>query len=273
MYFDETKRAPDYSFGTRCSRDAAEPESSSGKHISSVSMFSPSAEFYDLLYSGFKDYPAEAAQLADLIRGAQPNARTILDAACGSGEHARLLAEKHGFAVDGLELDPAFVRIAQGKLPAGTVFEADMTTFELPRRYDVILCLFSSIGYVRSLENVVRTLTRFRDHLAPNGLVIVEPWFAPGVLQPGRISINSAEADGVTVCRMSHLEIDGRISRLRFEYLIGRATGIERASEVHELGLFTTEEMRDCFRAAGLQADHHARGLSDRGLFVARAVA
>jgi len=31
--------------------------------------------------------------------------------------------------------------------------------------------------------------------------------------------------------------------------------------------------MRDCFRAAGLQADYHERGLSDRGLFVARAAA
>jgi hypothetical protein len=72
---------------------------------------------------------------------------------------------------------------------------------------------------------------------------------------------------------MAFTEVDGRLSRLKFEYMIGRPTGIERASEVHELGLFTTEEMLDCFRAAGLEAEHDAVGLIDRGLFVARATA
>jgi ubiquinone/menaquinone biosynthesis C-methylase UbiE len=69
-------------------------------------MFSASAELYDLVYSGFKDYAAETAQLVALIRQAHPQARTVLDVACGTGEHARLLVEQHGFEVDGLDLDP-----------------------------------------------------------------------------------------------------------------------------------------------------------------------
>jgi len=64
---------------------------------------------------------------------------TVLDVACGSGEHARLLAG-HGFVVDGLDLDPAFVRIARHKHPSGRFFEADMAGFDLPDRYDAILC-------------------------------------------------------------------------------------------------------------------------------------
>jgi uncharacterized protein YndB with AHSA1/START domain len=146
-----------------------------------------------------------------------------------------------------------------------------MTSFALPRRYDVILCLFSSIGYVRTLENVRRTLERFRAHLADGGIVLVEPWFAPGVLQPGRVSIHTAESPGVSVARMSHAEVEDRLSRLRFEYLIGRPAGIEHVVELHELGLFTTGEMLDCFRGAGLHATHDPKGLIGRGLFVARA--
>jgi SAM-dependent methyltransferase len=236
-------------------------------------MFSESAELYDLIYSSFKNYPAEAAQLAELIRRSHPDAHTILDVACGTAEHSRLLAEEYGFQVDGLDLDPAFVRIARRKLSGGSVFQDDMTSFDIGRRYDVILCLFSSIGYVRTLENVTRTFKRFHAHLANNGIVMVEPWFPPGVLQQGRISVNTAAGDGVTVTRMAFTEVDGRLSRLKFEYLIGRPTGIAHASEVHELGLFTTEEMLDCFRAAGLEAEHDAVGLIDRGLFVARATA
>lgn len=234
-------------------------------------MFSASAELYDLIYAGFKDYPAEAAQLAALIRAAHPAARRVLDVACGTAEHARLLTERYGFAVDGLDLDPAFVAIARRKLPAATLYEADMSVFEVPQRYDVILCLFSSIGYLKTLDAVRTALERFRMHLAEGGIVIVEPWFAPGVLTAGRVMVNTAEAEGVTVCRMSWMEIKGRLSHIHFEYMIGRPTGIERASEVHELGLFTVDEMQDCFRQAGLAATYDAEGLSGRGLYVARA--
>ena len=234
-------------------------------------MFSETAELYDLIYSTFKHYDTECATLAALIRREHPGARTVLDVACGTGEHARLLNEQRGFEVDGLDLDPAFVRIARAKLRNGSVYEGDMTTFALSRRYDVVQCLFSSIGYVGTLDNVRRSLVRFRDHLAPGGIVLVEPWFPPGFLEQGRISINTAESSDVKVARMARMEVAGRLSRIHFEYLIGRASGIERAAEVHELGLFTTEEMRDCFRDAGFQAKHDPQGVDGRGLFIGRA--
>jgi len=233
-------------------------------------MFSASADLYDLVYSSFKDYPAETRELVATIRRLHPGARTVLDVGCGTAEHARLLTDEHGFQVDGLDLDPSFVRIARGKLPKGSVFEADMTSFALPRRYDVIVCLFSAIGYVRTLENVRLTFDRIRAHLAPGGIALIEPWFLPGVLQPGRVSIKTAQSEGVSVARMSHVEVEGRLSRLRFEYLIGRPSGIEHAVEIHELGLFTTEEMLERFQQAGLITTHDPKGPYDRGLFVAR---
>lgn len=234
-------------------------------------MFSASAELYDLIYTSLKDYPAEAAAIAALIRARDPAARRILDVAAGTGEHARLLVQQHGFEVDALDLDPAFVAIARRKLPTSQVFEGDMISFELGKRYDVILCLFSAIGYVRTLANVVRTLRCFRDHLVPGGMALVEPWFEPEALEAGRVVAVTAEAAGVTVCRMSHLEIDGDVSRVRFEYLIGRPEGIERAAEVHELGMFTAGQLSACFREAGLVPGFQSPGLSGRGLHIGRA--
>ena len=234
-------------------------------------MFSASADLYDLIYASFKDYPAEARHVAEIIRREQPAARSILDVACGTGEHARLLTEEHGFEVDGLDLDPAFVRIAAAKLPKGHVYKGDMTEFSLEGRYDALICLFSAIGYVRTLENVIKAFRLFRAHLAPGGVVLVEPWFPPGVLEPGRISVKTAERDGVSIARMSQLRVEDRLSRLRFEYLIGREGTIEHAVEIHDLGLFTPEEMLASFVAAGFAATLDPVGVSDRGLYVARA--
>jgi SAM-dependent methyltransferase len=235
-------------------------------------MFAASEEFYDLIYSTFKDYAAEAAQIASVLRRANPRCRTVLDVACGTGEHARLLAAD-GFVVDGLDLDPAFVRIAGLKHPAGRFVEADMSDFHLSRRYDAVLCLFSSIGYLRTLDRVARALTCFREHLAPGGLIVVEPWLAPGVIDPERVARHTGEANGVRVTRVSRFEIEGRISRLLFDYEITNGTGTRRASEVHELGLFTTTELLETFQNTGLDADYDPKGLTDRGLFVARVAA
>lgn len=112
---------------------------------------------------------------------------------------------------------------------SGEFREADMTDFELDRQYDAVLCLFSSIRYVRTLENVGHTLTNFRRHTAPDGVIVVEPWFTPDAVESERVYLKTAESDALTVCRMSHMQVEGRLSRLRFEYLIGRPDGIERA--------------------------------------------
>jgi SAM-dependent methyltransferase len=231
-------------------------------------MYTATAEYYDLIYSTIKDYASEVAQLTSLLRRHNPACTSVLDVACGSGEHAwRLAAE--GFRVDGLDLDPAFLAIARRKHPAGQFFNADMRDFHLPSRYDAVLCLFSSIGYLKTLDRVADALRCFREHLTPGGVILVEPWFPPGGLDATRVTTVVGEANGVRVSRTARAHIDGRVSRVFFDYEISGAGGTRHASEVHELGLFTVEEQLSAFRDAGLDVEHDPKGLMDRGLFVA----
>ena len=232
-------------------------------------MFDASAEFYDAIYASLKDYREETARVARLIRGINAQYRTVLDIACGTGEHARHLTQA-GFAVDGLDLEPQFVRLAQNKNPQGRFIAGDMRHFELSRRYDVVMCLFSSIGYVRTLEQVAATLRCFRDHLSADGTIIVEPWFAPGILDPSRVDRVSCEVNGARITRSSRIELEPGLSRLLFDYEIVDATVTRHMKELHELGLFTQEELMEAFRTAGLDATYDPIGLMNRGLYVAR---
>lgn len=234
-------------------------------------MFSRSVELYDAIYCGgkLKDYRAEAAALAALIRARRPAAATLLDVACGTGEHARYLTEEFGFRVDGLDIEPGFVEASALKVPGGAFYRADMRDFALDTRYDVVTCLFSAIGYVGSRTSLERALHRFRAHVNPGGLVVVEPWFEPGQWQPGRVTQVTVEYDGGLVSRVTHAGQRGNTSLVDFHYLIGTADGVEHRSELHRLRLFSREEMLAAFAAAGLHPEYDPQGLSGRGLYIA----
>ncbi len=232
-------------------------------------MFSESAEFYDLIYRQFKDYRAESTRLVELLREHSPSAMSLLDVACGTGEHARYLGQA-GYSVDGVDIEPTFVELAQRKNPDGRYFCQDMVELELDRTYDAVLCLFSSIGYVRTEIRLRRAIERFANHAVAGGLVVVEPWFKPGDMQDGYFGMQTAETEDVKVCRMARTTLSEGISRVEFEYLVARREGLERRGEVHELGLFTREQMEAAFRDAQLQVEYDPEGLFGRGLYFAR---
>ena len=230
-------------------------------------MFSQSARIYDLIYH-FKDYRAEVDRITERIRQEHPSARSILDVACGTGGHTRMLEED--FEVDGLDIEPAFVEIARRKLRRGTIHTGDMAGFDLGRRYDVVVCLFSSIGYLREQERLVSALRSFGRHLHPNGLMMIEPWFTPEAWRVGSTHMQTGEGDGIKVCRMCRSEQHGRESFLRFHYLVASPAGVEHFTEDHRLALRTVDEMTAAFQEAGLEVRYEPEGITGRGLYVAR---
>jgi len=233
-------------------------------------MYSQTARYYDLIYSQFKDYSKECEQINDFISKRLPSASHLLDVACGTGAHAEILSQTYGYQVDGIDLEADFVTIASGKRISGKIYQADMTAFDLGKTYDVILCLFSSIGYVKSLENVIRAFHCFRRHLADGGMILIEPWFSPDEFHPGRIHLTTAEDGDTSICRMAFSDALGTLSRVYFEYLLGTKKGLTHFSEIHELGLFTIEQMTACFREADLAVTYQPDGFCDRGLYIAQ---
>jgi ubiquinone/menaquinone biosynthesis C-methylase UbiE len=208
-----------------------------------------------------------------LLKQARPDCRRVLDVACGTGEHARYLDGAHGFSVDGIDLDPALLRIARGKHPRGSYWQADMVDFDLGRRYDAVISLFSAIAYTVSVPRLRRALACFRRHLGPGGIVLVEPFLKPEDIRLGTTNTLTVEVGGIRVTRTSRSEVFDRLFRLYLDYQFEGPSSTESASEVHELGLFSVGEMLDSFRAAGLDAEYRSEGPSGRGLYVATASA
>lgn len=231
-------------------------------------MFSKTAIWYDAIYA-FKDYLSESNVIQKMIQEVNPHAKTVLDVACGTGEHAVHL--KKSFDIDGIDFDSQFVTIAREKNPECGFQVADMASFHLGKKYDVVLCLFSSIGYVKTMERVKATLRCFADHLELDGAVILEPWFTPDTWHPtDRVFLHTGENDLGKVCRMSISRREGELAVLDFNYLIGCNGTITHETERHELGLFSVDQMRQAFAETGFEVTYRDGGLTDRGIYVGR---
>jgi SAM-dependent methyltransferase len=143
-----------------------------------------------------------------------------------------------------------------------------MADFALGKRFDAVVCMFSSIGYVKTEERLRTAAAAFGRHLEPGGVLVVEPWLAPDVWQDRHIGSVFVEEPELRIARMNVPEREGDVSIVEFQYLVGTPDGIERFSERHELGLFTVQQYLEAFRSAGLEVEHDPEGPMGRGLYV-----
>ena len=228
-------------------------------------VFRRSARLYDAVYASIRDYPREAAELDRLIQERRPGARTLLDLACGTGAHLEHLT---GYEVEGLDLDPEMLGVARERLPNVPLHEGDMADFDLGKRFDAVVCMFSSIGYVRTAERLRSAVASMARHLEPGGVLVVEPWLSPEVWVDRHVGAVFVDQPELKIARMNVGEREGNLSIFEFEYLVGTPNGLERFNERHELGLFTVEQYLEAFRAAGLEVDHDPEGPMGRGLYI-----
>lgn len=113
-------------------------------------MYSKSAKYYDDIYAANgKDYRAEANKVRRFIQKyKQSKGKSLLDVGCGTGIHANLLS-KH-YQVEGLDIEQKMLAAARKNYPKIRFQQGDMVNFKLGRNFDVIVCLFSAIGHVKT---------------------------------------------------------------------------------------------------------------------------
>jgi len=231
-------------------------------------MFTNSATYYDAIYVAMgKDYNYEAELLHTFVQDRKKSfGKALLDVGCGTGGHIGSLREH--YMVTGLDLDLSILEVARQKYPDVAFVQADMANFTLGQSFDVITCLFSSIGYVKTIERLHKAVSAMNEHLTSGGVILIEPWFAPSDMTNGFIHAVFVDQPKLKIARMSTTLIDGRISTLDFHYLIATPGQVRHTTEQHELGLFTHQEYLAALGAAGLEVTFYSKGLDGRGLYI-----
>jgi SAM-dependent methyltransferase len=231
-------------------------------------MFRHTARLYDLLYEASgKDYAQESSDLDALIQTHRLGARSLLDVACGTGGHLRHLRDRYD--TTGVDIDPGMLGEAQRNLPEVTLVEADMRTLSLDRTFDAVVCLFSSIGYLRSPEELDQAVGAMAGHLSPGGVLIIDGWIRPDAwISGGTTQVTVASSDEVEVVRMSRSERQGDKTYLEMHHLVGTPEGIEHLVDHHELTLFTPGDYETAFRLSGLTVDTVESPLPGRDRYI-----
>jgi ubiquinone/menaquinone biosynthesis C-methylase UbiE len=229
-------------------------------------MFIKSATLYDAIYS-WKNYADESEKIHALIQKHKRSpGSALLDVGCGTGAHIAHL--KNFYAVEGLDLDEQLLEVARQRHPSVAFHHGDMAGFNLNRTYDVIVSLFSAIGYVKTVTRLNQTIHTMARHLAPGGVILIEPWFTPDQFHIGTPHAVIVNEPDLKIARMNVSKTEGTVSILDFHYLVATSGGVEYFTEVHELGLFTVDEHLQAFRECGLEVIHDPEGIFGRGLYI-----
>ena len=227
------------------------------------------AGYYDLVYDA-KDYRKDTAQLVRVARKyGRSRGNRWLDVACGTGRHLELLRPR--YRVVGVDLSDEMLRLARRRLPGVRLVRGDMRSFDLGERFDVVSCLFSAIGYLRTEADLRRAMGVFARHLRPGGVLLVQPWIDPKYLKRGHVTLTLHDGGSVKVARASSVTVRGARTSVHFHYLIAEeGRGVRHLRETEVLRMTPPRRLVEIARAAGLTARMLRTGPTDeRGLLVA----
>ena len=107
---------------------------------------------------------------------AEVSARRVLDAACGTGHHARMFHE-WGLEVEAADVSPAMIAWCRQRYgqPAGLrwVERSFTQSADPPGQFDAALCVGNSLALADSLQTVGAALAAMIAGLRPSGVCIV----------------------------------------------------------------------------------------------------
>lgn len=212
------------------------------------------AAVYDELYAD-KPYDAEARFVHELA-GA-PGGR-LLDVACGTGRHAVAFADL-GYEVTASDVNEEL--LAVGRRTAGErvrFVQGDMRDLDVDGGpFDLVTCLFDSIGYAEVDELIVASLRSLGRHAAPGGRIVCEFLHAPAIVcgaSPARVR-RLVLRDGRDLVRTSEttLDVERMLMHVTYElWAIDAGGRAEHEVEQQTNRVFSVPEMRALAEDAGL---------------------
>ncbi len=222
------------------------------------------SSYYDALYVNDREYAPEAAKVKELLaRHGAPSRADLLVLACGTGGHIPYF--KDDYHVSGLDLSEDMLDLAREKFPDIRFHLGNLIDFTLETEFDVMICLYGSIGFVKTEDNLRASMKRIATHLRPNGLALITPWSTVEDFQD-LIVVDAADNPDLKIARMEQVRLkEPKIVEVTFHHLLGKNNDVTYHKQSMEIGLFSREEYLSAMTDAGLKIVEEYTGTDVRG--------
>ena len=220
------------------------------------------ARSWDLLRGDTSTWPDRQFYLNLIAESGEP----ALDVGCGTG---RLLLDYlgEGIDIDGVDNSPEMLALCREKAEARglqpTLFEQQMESLELRRRYRTIIVPSSSFQLLVKEDAAKEAMRRFYDHLVSGGKLVMPFmlfWFGPPQTeeqaQKWRGPRESEREDGALVRRWTRnrFDLDAQLEHTedRYEVVVdGDVVETEHHSRSPATCWYTQEQSRSLYEDAG----------------------
>ena len=219
----------------------------------STSFYDALAPLFDVMTDWNARLATEGPFLREILAGA--GARTVLDAACGSGGHALALAD-WGYHAAGADASPAMIEMARAKADAAglnvpfVVAPLAALSALMPGPFDAVLCLGNSLPHLLTEDDLIAGVRAMAAVLRPGGLLILHNlnYDRRWQVRPRWFAAQGGMLDGQEVLVWRFADYHDETQQIDFNIALFRKEGATWKMEVH------TTPHRPLFQAGLLAA-------------------
>jgi SAM-dependent methyltransferase len=212
-------------------------------------------EFYDLLAKRMIAYDQVAGLCKKKIDSYYPAATSVLDLACGTGNLTLELA-KLGYTVQGLDASAELLRLAVQKTAVASLpihyLQHDMSEPYPVEPVEVMICFYTALNYLTSLELLQKCFECVAASLKPGGLFMFDQ-FTPAKMRRLFTGMDGGDVDNLFVVTKADFDEAGQILN-EVTYFQLEANGYySRYEEKHYMRIHSFEEIEAALSQAGLR--------------------
>ena len=208
------------------------------------------APWYDLLY-GKRDYEGACRFFRDIFKK-HGNVKKVLDIGCGTGSHAKHLAEM-GYTVTGIDKSRNMIAEARKKVPKARFVKSTIMDFQTEERFDAALAIFTVINSCTSSEKLQAMFRKVYTLLEPGGLFLFDSGLSvKNVLNKNTMHLMGSDGKRSAFLMFKMIPVDKR--EFLLSSILFKKEGKQLDMGIHDdehIGLFSMGELKSSLKKAG----------------------
>ena len=221
--------------------------------------FSRFNRHYDKFMVKYVDYKGWVDYVERVFGHFRSDPKTILDLACGTGIPTLMLARR-GYRMTGVDRSPEMLAVLEskrGNLPVTTI-HADIRDFTVPEPLEGAICLYDSMNYLLTEDDLVRCFRCVHTAVMAGGLFVFDMNTVFGLAEHWGTRTTAREVGDIYSIWQHDYDQETRVSSLTLTFWEKPEAGKsgERFVEIHQERGYYPEEVERCLKAAGFTEAH-----------------